>query len=249
MRDINGQVAWVTGAGTGIGEAAAERLAGAGCAVILTGRRKEPLDAVAARIAAAGGTAVVEPGDASDRPTMMAIGARAVERFGAVDILFNNHGTNHTPRTWGDGQWDDWDYIVDVNLKGAYSCIAAVLPAMRAKGAGLVITTSSKAGRFYSPIAGVAYGMSKHGVMAMNALLNDEEGKNGIRGCVICPGEVATPILDRRPVEVPMAERQMLVQPEDVADLVLFVATMHPRARLDEIVISPSRPRPARARG
>lgn len=240
---LRGKVAWVTGAGSGIGEAAAIALAAAGAIVALTGRRREPLEAVATRIGADGGTALVEPGDATDRDAMMAIAGRLSGAHGRIDILFNNHGINVTERTWADARYDDWDRVIDVNVKGAYNCVGAVLPIMRASGDGVIINTASKAGWMYSPIAGVAYGASKHAVMALNALINEEEGRNGIRATVIAPGEVATPILDRRPVPVSAEARAKLVQPEDVAALVLFIATMHPRARLDEVLITPSVPR------
>ena len=190
MRNLNGMVAWVTGAGTGIGAGAAIALAREGVHVILTGRRLEPLEVVAASIRESDGNVEVAQGDAMDRSGMKKIAADIVKAHGKLDLLFNNHGVNVTDRNWGGGNLDGWDEVIDVNVKGAYNCAHAALEVMRPKGEGTIITTSSKAGVGYSPRAGVAYGASKHAVMALNQLMNIEEGNNGIRACVLSPGEV-----------------------------------------------------------
>ncbi len=239
MRSLSGFVAWVTGAGTGIGEAASLALASEGVRVALTGRRAGPLESVRDRIVSAGGEAIVAPGDAADRAAMADIVTRIEREWGRLDVLFNNHGTNTTPRRWGDAAYEEWDRIIDVNVKGAYNCAGAVLPVMRAAGGGLIVTTSSWAGRFYSAVAGPAYGASKHAVMALNATLNTEEGGNGIRATALCPAEVATPILDRRPVKVPDADRAQLIQPSDMAEIVVFLAKTDPRVSLTEITVAP----------
>lgn len=243
MRHIEGLVVWVTGAGTGIGEASAIALAEAGAKVVLSGRRPDPLHAVAAKITDAGGVALVEPGDARDRDGMFAIARRVHEKFGRLDMLFNNHGTNVTPRKWAQAEFDQWDDVIDVNVKGAYNCAGAALAIMVPAGDGLIVTTSSRAGRFYSPVAGPAYGASKHAVMALNETINLEHGNDGIRACAICPGEVATPILDLRPVPLTAEMREQLIQPEDLAELVVFLAEAHPRICVNEVVISPSHKR------
>lgn len=207
MRNIEGAVAWVTGAGTGIGEGAALALARESVKVVLTGRRAGPLEEVAAQIRQAGGLAEVAAGDATDRDAMRALAAGITDRHGRLDLLFNNHGINVTDRYWSGGALDGWDAVIDVNVKGVYNCAEAALRIMRRQGEGTIITTSSKAGVNYSLRAGVAYGASKHAVMALNQLINVEEGNNGIRACVLCPGEVETPILDQRPVQVPREDR------------------------------------------
>ena len=239
MRSLTGFVAWVTGAGTGIGEAASLALASEGVRVALTGRREAPLAEVRDRIVAAGGEAMVAAGDASDREAMAAIADRIEREWGRLDVLFNNHGTNTTPRRWSDAAYEEWDRIIDVNVKGAYNCAGAVLPMMRKAGGGLIITTSSWAGRFYSAVAGPAYGASKHAVMALNATLNTEEGANGIRATALCPAEVSTPILDHRPVKVPDADRAQLIQPSDMGEIVVFLAKTDTRVSLTEITIAP----------
>jgi NADP-dependent 3-hydroxy acid dehydrogenase YdfG len=233
-------VAWVTGAGTGIGAGAAIALAREGVHVILTGRRLEPLEVVAASIRESDGNVEVAQGDAMDRSGMKKIAADIVKAHGKLDLLFNNHGVNVTDRNWGGGNLDGWDEVIDVNVKGAYNCAHAALEVMRPKGEGTIITTSSKAGVGYSPRAGVAYGASKHAVMALNQLMNIEEGNNGIRACVLSPGEVDTPILDYRPIPVPKEERERLIQSDDMGEIVVFIMKMPVRVTLNEVIISPT---------
>lgn len=240
MRNLNGMVAWVTGAGTGIGAGAAIALAREGVHVILTGRRLEPLEVVAASIRESDGNVEVAQGDAMDRSGMKKIAADIVKRHGKLDLLFNNHGVNVTDRNWGGGNLDGWDEVIDVNVKGAYNCAHAALEVMRPQGEGTIITTSSKAGVGYSPRAGVAYGASKHAVMALNQLMNIEEGNNGIRACVLSPGEVDTPILDYRPIPVPKEERERLIQSDDMGEIVVFIMKMPARVTLNEVIISPT---------
>ena len=240
MRNINGIVAWITGAGTGIGEGAAIALGREGAKVVLTGRREALLQAVADKIRAAGGIAEVASGNATDRQGMRTMAADIHARHGRLDLLFNNHGVNVTDRAWGGDNLDGWDEVIDVNVKGAYNCADAALRVMRPQGEGTIITTSSKAGVNYSPRAGVAYGASKHAVMALNQLINMEEGNNGIRACVLCPGEVETPILDKRPIQVPAEERAKLIQSEDMGEIVVFIMKMPARVTLNEMVISPT---------
>ena len=240
MRNLNGMVAWVTGAGTGIGAGAAIALAREGVHVILTGRRLEPLEVVASSISESDGNVEVDQGDAMDRSGMKKIAADIVKRHGKLDLLFNNHGVNVTDRNWGGGNLDGWDEVIDVNVKGAYNCAHAALEVMRPQGEGTIITTSSKAGVGYSPRAGVAYGASKHAVMALNQLMNIEEGNNGIRACVLSPGEVDTPILDYRPIPVPKEERERLIQSDDMGEIVVFIMKMPARVTLNEVIISPT---------
>ena len=240
MRNLEGMVAWVTGAGTGIGAGAAMALAREGVRVILTGRRLNPLSEVAEAINKSGGISDIVQGDAMDRAGMNKIAADIIEKYGKLDLLFNNHGVNVTDRNWGGGNLEGWDEVIDVNVKGAYNCGHAALEVMRPQGEGTIITTSSKAGVGYSPRAGVAYGASKHAVMALNQLMNIEEGNNGIRACVLSPGEVDTPILDYRPIPVPKEERERLIQSEDMGEIVVFIMKMPPRVTLNEVIISPT---------
>lgn len=240
MRKINGMVGWVTGAGTGIGKHAALALAREGVTVVLTGRRIDPLEEVAEEIKRFSSNVEIAQGDAMDREGMRTMASEISKKYGQLDLLFNNHGINVTDRNWGAGNLDDWDEVIDVNVKGAYNCAEAAVRVMRPRAEGTIITTSSKAGVNYSPRAGVAYGASKHAVMALNQLMNMEYGNEGIRACVLCPGEVDTPILDDRPIPVPNEERARLIQSEDMGEIVVFILKLPMRVTLNEVIISPT---------
>ena len=240
LRDLSGTVAWVTGAGTGIGQAGAVALAADGVRVILSGRRRPELERTASTIADGGGVAVVEPLDVTDKPAIGAVARRIEERWGRCDILVNSAGLNIRDRHWGSVADADFDQVVAVNLNGAFYCTQAVLPMMRARADGLIIQVSSWAGRYHSHITGPAYGASKFGLTALSANLNIEECIHGIRSCALCPGEVATPILDQRPVPVSAEDRAKMVQPEDMGDLILSIARMPAHVCLNEIVVSPT---------
>ena len=240
MQRLAGKIAWVTGAGSGIGEAAALKLAEEGAVLVLTGRRAAPLEAVAARIRAAGGTAEVQPADLMDKDAVKAIGAFIAGRFGRLDILVNNAGLNITARRWSVLSPEGVDELVRGNLSSAMYCVTVALPLMRAQKDGVLIHTASMAGRVISPLSGAGYTAAKHGVVAMSHTINMEEGVNGIRSCVVCPGEVATPILDKRPNPVSAEERARMVQSEDVGDLIRYVACLPPHVVLNEVWINPA---------
>jgi NADP-dependent 3-hydroxy acid dehydrogenase YdfG len=240
MMSLSGKVAWVTGAGSGIGEAAALALAGAGAAIVLTGRRKQALETVAQKIEAAKGRAHIEPGDVTDAKRVNAIAAAIQNTFGRLDIVVNNAGTNLRERRWAELTPERIDTILAGNLSSAFYVAAAALPMMRAQKDGVIIHTASWAGRFVSLLTGPGYSAAKHGLVAASHSLNMEECTNGIRSCVICPGEVATPILAQRPVPVSAEERARMLQAEDLGDLILFVATRPKHVCLNEVLISPT---------
>ncbi|MGE5513653.1 MAG: SDR family oxidoreductase [Bacteroidota bacterium] len=240
MRDLKGKVAWVTGAGTGIGEAAAIALAREGVTTILTGRRKELLEGVAKQITDAGGQARVRAGDLTNSSAVGKIAAGIQSEFSRLDILVNNAGVNIPDRTWQRLKPDGIDTLISGNLASAFYVVQAVLPMMRAQKDGLMIHTASWAGRFIGTFAGPTYIAAKHGVVAMSHTINLEECQNGIRSCVICPGEVATPIMKfRDPPEPPEALARM-VQPEDMGEIIAFVAKQPPHVCLNEILVSPT---------
>jgi NADP-dependent 3-hydroxy acid dehydrogenase YdfG len=240
MGALEGKVAWVTGAGSGIGQAAAVALAGEGATVVLTGRRKGPLDETVAGITKGGGKAVAKPGDMMKADVVNRITAEIDKEFGRLDILVNNAGLNVTERSWKQLTPEGLDTVVQGNLSSAFYCAMAVLPIMRRQKDGVLIHTSSWAGRWVSPLSGSAYNAAKHGVVAMSHGINMEECVNGIRSCVVCPGEVATPILDKRPVPVSQEDRAKMVQSEDCGDLIRYIACLPPHVCINEVVISPT---------
>ena len=234
------RIAWITGGGTGIGEAGALALAADGWTVIVSGRRKAALETVAAKIAAAGGTAEAVPLDVAKAAEVQAAADAILARHGRIDLLVNSAGVNVPKRRWDDMTLDGWNQLVEINLNGVLYCMKAVLPAMRAQADGTITNVSSWAGRHVSKMPGPAYTSTKHAVLALTHSFNMEECMHGLRACCLMPGEVATPILEQRPV-VPSAEEQArMLQPEDLGRTIAFVANMPPRVCVNEILISPT---------
>jgi NADP-dependent 3-hydroxy acid dehydrogenase YdfG len=240
VQNLHGKVAWVTGAGTGIGEAAALALAREGAAVVLTGRRQEPLESVAARIAEEGGTAHVRPADVANAAAVQKVAGGMRAEQGRLDILVNNAGLNVPDRSWRRLGPDAIEAVISANLTGAFYVVHAALPLMRAQQDGVMIHTASWAGRHIGPVSGPAYTAAKHGMVAMSHTINLEEGANGIRSCVVCPGEVATPILRNRPVPESAETMARMIQPADMGALIAFVARQPAHVCINEVLITPT---------
>jgi NADP-dependent 3-hydroxy acid dehydrogenase YdfG len=240
MKSLDGKIAWITGAGTGIGEASAHALAKAGAHVVLSGRRQGPLDEVVEAIVAGGGKAEAMQLDVADAAATQAIADSIASRLGGVDIFFANAGLNIPNRTTRDLTAAAFDQVIGINLNGVMYGILAVLPQMRPKGAGTIIINSSWAGRFPSGRSGSAYNAAKHAVVALSHTINMENGMDGVRCCVLMPGGVNTPIHQAR-TNPPTAERlASLLQPEDLGSLVLYIAEAPPHVCFNEIVVSPT---------
>jgi NADP-dependent 3-hydroxy acid dehydrogenase YdfG len=207
---------------------------------VLTGRRKEPLQQTAATIKKAGGKVDVKPGDLMKAAAVTKIAKDIEKKYGRCDILVNNAGLNILERKWNQLTPAGAELVIDGNLSSAFYCSSAVLPMMRKRKDGVLIHTSSMAGRTPSPLSGAAYSAAKHGVVAMSHIINMEECINGIRSCVVCPGEVATPILDKRPVPVSKEERARMAQSEDVGDLIRYVACLPAHVTINEVWITPT---------
>lgn len=240
MGALDGKVAWVTGAGTGIGRGAALALARAGAHVVLSGRTRQTLDETAHLVAEGGGHGDVEPLDVADKQAVAHVARVILAAHGKVDILVNSAGVNLRRRTWSQVSPEGWDEVVRINLDGTFYCCHAVLPSMRARSDGLLINVSSWFGKYVTGLAGPGYTASKFGVAALTETINIEDGVNGIRACVVCPGEAATPIMDRRPVKPPPHELARMLQEEDLGQAILFVATLPPRVCVNELIISPT---------
>jgi NADP-dependent 3-hydroxy acid dehydrogenase YdfG len=159
---------------------------------------------------------------------------------GRCDLLVNSAGLNVPQRGWSDITPSGIDAVLGANLNGPFYASRAVLPTMRAQRSGLIIHVSSWAGRYVSKLTGPAYSAAKHGLVALSESLNQEECGHGIRSCCICPGEVATPLLDKRPVPVTAEDRGRMLQVEDLAETILFVARLPSSVCVNEILISPT---------
>jgi NADP-dependent 3-hydroxy acid dehydrogenase YdfG len=234
------RVAWVTGGGSGIGEAGAEALAADGWTVVVSGRRKDALDAVVQNIRKAGGEAEAIPLDVSVAADVEKAVSEILARHGRIDLLVNSAGVNVPKRQWSDMELGGWNKLVDINLNGVLYCMRAVLPAMRKQQDGCIINISSWAGRHVSKMPGPAYTTTKHAVLALTHSFNMDECVNGLRACCLSPGEVATPILKLRPVVPSEEEQARMLQPEDLGRTIAFVAGMPPRVCMNEILISPT---------
>ena len=240
MATLSGKIAWVTGAGTGIGKAGAIDLAKAGAHVVLSGRREAALKQTARAIARSKGKCSIVPLDVSDRAAVDAAAKAILKQHKRIDILVNSAGLNVPQRTFLDVKPEGWDQVININLNGTMYCVMAVLPQMRRRKDGLIINISSWAGKYIGKVTGPAYNASKFGVSALTETINAEEGANGIRACCICPAEVATPIRDRRPVPPSQKDRARMLQEEDLGATIAFVAGLPPRACINEIIISPT---------
>ncbi|GAB3765172.1 SDR family NAD(P)-dependent oxidoreductase [Ramlibacter monticola] len=241
MSALQGKVAWITGAGSGIGLAAAQALAAAGAVVVLSGRRAGVLGAAAEGIAAQGGRAEVEGLDVTDAAAVAATAARILARHaGRIDVLVNSAGTNTPERFWRDQSPEGWRQVVATNLDSMFYTVHAVLPAMRARRDGLVVNVSSWAGVHHPKLTGPAYNGSKHAVTAMTETINIEEGVHGIRACCLCPAEVSTPILDTRPVPPSAEERARMLRPEDLGHTIRFLAELPAGVCVNQLIISPT---------
>lgn len=233
-------VAWVTGAGSGIGRATALALARSGARVALSGRSRASLAETAALVEEEGGTALVAPADVSDPAEIAAAHRLVADTLGEVSILVNNAGWNLPERHWRDLSAEAVQRMVATNLAGPFLTVLAVLPAMRARRFGVLVHIASLSATRLHVVSGPAYSATKHGARAMSASLNAEEGIHGIRSICINPGEVATPLLDRRPAPPSAEERARMVQPEDVAAAVVFCASLPARACITDLSIAPT---------
>ena len=236
---LSGSVAWITGGGSGIGLAGGIELAKAGAHVIISGRSRETLLSSEKQLKAAGSGEAIAL-DVSDQKEVAKSAQAILKRHGHIDILINSAGINNPKRNFRNVSVEAWDQIVAINLSGMFYCCHAVLPAMRERKQGLVINISSWAGRYASTLTGPGYNATKHAVVALTESINMEECMHGIRATSILPGEVATPILEKRPVPPPPEERARMLQAEDLGKTILFVATLPPRACVNELIISPT---------
>lgn len=235
---LAGKVAFVTGAGSGMGQAIAWSLAAESMEVVAVGRSLEKLEAT---VAGNPGPGRIHHAtlDVSARRLVTEVLGEFMERLGTPFLLVNNAGINIRNRASDLLTPEDFDRVVATNLTGVFNVTSTVLPAMRATGDGVVVTISSVAGVRPFPLAGAAYSASKFGVHGLMGTIGREVAEAGIRCTIIAPGEAATPILDDRPVKVTAEHRARILQPQDIADAVLFIAKLPPRAHVPEMVIKP----------
>ena len=240
MGILDGKVAIITGAGTGIGKVAAELFAEAGTDLVLAGRRQAPLDEVAALAREHGVEVEVRPTDLEDGDAAAALGAWSLERFGKVDILVNNAGHSSRVRSMRFVGPEEWNSVFKVNVEGVYRLTQSVLANMIDRNTGTVITVSSMAALTPGLLGGAPYSAAKAASLNMIRGMNAELTKFGVRACAIMPGEVDTPILENRPRPPDSDDRSTMMQPEDIAQAIFLCAAMPQRTIVEQVVMIPT---------
>jgi NAD(P)-dependent dehydrogenase (short-subunit alcohol dehydrogenase family) len=235
---LQGKTALVTGGGTGIGWATAEALAKEGCRVAIAGRRLDVLRQAAASVKCDPPIACHKV-DVADRNSVNALFAWAAKELPPLDVVVNAAGVNIKTRMMSDMQPEQYDQVMAINATGVYNVFYAALPPMRQRRDGLIVNISSISGLRAAPLGGVAYNASKFAATALATGVGGEEAKNGIRITSIFPGEVDTPILENRPQPVSAERRAGMLKADDVAQMVVAVALLPPRAHVPELVIKP----------
>ncbi|MDQ3346723.1 MAG: SDR family NAD(P)-dependent oxidoreductase [Acidobacteriota bacterium] len=228
----------VTGAGSGVGRAVALKFAAEGWQVALVGRRTDALAETAALARSTEDRIAIFSCDVGAPDEVEALGAAVLARFRDVDVLVNSAGINVRQRSLDTLSLDDWQRVLTTNLHGAYYCIRAFLPGMRARRTGTIVNINSDVGKTARDLAGAAYVSSKFGLAGLTQQINVEERAHGVRACSIFPRDVNTPLLDKRPHPPPPDVRARMLQPEDLAACVWLAATLPPHAILDEITLS-----------
>ncbi|TFV32864.1 SDR family oxidoreductase [Streptomyces sp. T1317-0309] len=242
MHGIRDKVVAITGAGSGIGEATALLLAERGARLVLGARRSERLEAVVSRIKEAGGEAVRLRTDVTRRDDLRALVALAGDRFGRLDVLVSNAGVG-TISPLDDLRVDEWDRMVDVNVKGLLHGIGAALPVFRAQGSGHFVTTASTAAFRVVPNMAV-YAGTKLAVRAICEGLRQEAGER-LRVTTVSPGVTATYFAEASTnsqvrAEITAMRDRIAIPPDAIARAIAFAVEQPPTVDVNEIVVRPT---------
>jgi len=234
------KIAVVTGAGSGVGRAVVIELAKRGFEIALVGRREDALkETIALALAHSRERKLAVPCDIGNPDDVQRMADRVRAELGDPVVVVNSAGTNVAKRSLADLTLDDYRYVIDINLNGAFFVTHAFLPAMRAQRSGTIVHIISDAGLTANRVSGAAYIASKFGLVGLTATINVEERNNGIRATAILPGEINTPLLDRRPVPPPQEARTKMLQPEDVAACVMLAIDLPERAVVEQLLVRP----------
>jgi NAD(P)-dependent dehydrogenase (short-subunit alcohol dehydrogenase family) len=235
------KVAVVTGGGSGVGRAVAVELVRQGWRVAVMGRTEAHLAETVRLASGSEQTMLACVGDVGREADVAAMAARVTERLGDPVVLVNSAGANVPRRALGELSTDDFRRLIDINLTGAFLCTNALLPAMQRQGRGTIVNIISDAGLIANAVAGPAYVASKFGLTGLTQSINVEQRKNNIRATAIFPGEINTPLLDKRPVPPPQEKRLQMLQPDDVAACVMLAINLPDRAIVEQLLVRPRR--------
>ena len=232
---MNDKVALITGASSGIGRATAMAFAARGASVVVAARRQEELESLVANIEASGGKATAIKTDVSKAEDVRRMVAHAIETYGRLDYAVNNAGIEGTIANIVDLEEDDWDRVLDINLKGNYLCLRYEARAMLAGGHGGAIVNVGSVNSFLGFPSGAAYVVSKHGQIGLTTSASAELAPHGIRVNIVCPGFVDTPMHHRirgiigdeifDAALVPQVHVRRVGRPEEIAASILFLCS------------------------
>jgi 3-oxoacyl-[acyl-carrier protein] reductase len=231
---LSGQVSVITGAGRGIGAAIAVKLASMGAAAVLCGRTPSDLQTTAKAIADAGGRAEIIPCDVQELRQLEHVAARVQATFGRTDILVNNAGVGGFSDPLHQMLPEDWDRILNTNLRGVYYAIRAFAPMMIDAYSGHIINISSLAGKNALP-KGAAYAASKWGLNGLTYSVAEELRGHNIRVSVVCPGSVDTELSPHAG-----KDPNKMLQPDDIAHAVAMLVTQAPQSFISEVLLRPT---------
>lgn len=237
--DFSGKVAVVTGAGSGIGEAAALRLAEGGASVVVISRTRDEIDAVRDSIVAKGGKALSVVADVSEADDVARVVQQTLGEFGRIDIVVANAGINGMWAPIDDLKPDEWDKTIKVNLRGTYLTLHHTVPLLKKQGGSIIIVSSINGNRTFTSPGATAYSATKAAQVAMAKQLALELGEDGIRVNAVCPGAIETEIDDNSqqrnsedaevPAEFPEGDIPLTGgkpgKSADVADVIAFLAS------------------------
>jgi NAD(P)-dependent dehydrogenase (short-subunit alcohol dehydrogenase family) len=233
------KTAVITGGGSGVGRAIALKLAQQGWRVAIVGRRAEALQETIRLAGPHASRFTFHACDIGDAAAVAAMGNKILDELGTVEVLVNSAGTNAPKRALEILSLEDYHAMMAANLNGAYYCVQAFLPQMRKRGSGTIINIVSDAGKRASPKAGPAYVMSKFGLAGLTQSINAEERSRGIRACAIFPGDIDTPLLEKRPQPPDSTARARMLHAEDVAECAWFCINMPAHAIVEEMLVRP----------